>query len=110
MRSSPPVSSSPPVPLSLRERGDERWAPESPPHHLFDVLPCDVAVLDADHAVPCRFERSRAGHVVAPPTVRLVHVSFQLDHEVLRSALEVDDEAVQDLLAAELETEHRAVS
>jgi hypothetical protein len=67
-----------------------------------------MAVSDADHAIAGGLEECGAGGIVCPLIARVVHVAFELHHESFRDAVKVHDEAMQDMLAAELETEHSA--
>src|SRR5204862_3917716 len=76
-RSPPFVSSSPPDPLSLRERGNERLPSESLPQQSLDVRASDVAVPDADHAIPRGLKKCGARVIVGPSIARVVNVTFE---------------------------------
>jgi len=43
-------------------------------------------------------------------TARVVYVALKLHHKAFRDAVEIHDEAVQDMLAPELQAQHRAVA
>ncbi len=76
--------------------------------NLFKLRPCDIAVSDADHSVTGGLQECGTSGIEALPIGRVVDVAFDLQYESFRGAIEVHDEAVQDMLAAELETEHPA--
>ena len=101
--------SSPPVPLSLRERGNDGSPLECAPQECFEARAADVPIPDTDDAVTSGFEQVRAGGVVGLSVTPVVRIALQLHHKPLGDAIEVRDEAVQDVLAAKLEAEHAAV-
>jgi len=70
----------------------------------------DVTIPDPEDAITSSFEQFRASGVVRPSVASVVRVAFQLQDEPLGHAVEVHDEAVQDVLAAELQTEHAPVA
>jgi hypothetical protein len=72
------------------------------------VRACDIAVADADHSIAGGLEESGAGGIVGALIAPVVDVPFELHDESFGDAVEINDEAVQDMLAAELEAEHGA--
>jgi hypothetical protein len=72
------------------------------------VCACDIAVSDPDHSIASGLKEGSAGGIVGPLIARVVHVTLELYHEPFRSAVEVHDEAVQDMLATEFQAEHGA--
>ncbi len=69
----------------------------------------DIIISDADHAVPSGFQQLRARRVVGPRVPSVVRVALELEDQTLRQAIEVYDEAVQDVLPAKLQSENLAV-
>ena len=80
------------------------------PHDSLERSPGDVPVPHADHAEAGGFEHLRAGRVVSSLVESVVRVALKLQDEPLGGAIEVDDEAAQDVLAAEFEAEYAAVA
>ena len=101
-----PVSlrSSPPVPLSLRERGD----------YLCDWLlePCliDVLIANPDYLVSGALEPGTASGVVISLRSFPVLAAVELYDELQLGAVEIDDESPEDMLATELEAEYAAIA
>ena len=91
-----------PGPLSLRERGNDGTASESLAQERLQALACHISIADADDAVAGSLEHPDAGSIVGLLTAPLMHVALQLKDDPLGDATEVNDEAVHDVLAAEL--------
>jgi len=69
-----------------------------------------VSVPHADHPEPSGFENLGTGCVVRFLVRSVVRVTLQLQNEPLGGAIEVDDEAAQDMLATELQAEYAALA
>jgi hypothetical protein len=82
------TSSSPPVPLSPRERGDDARSPESLPQQRFEALARDIAISDADHAVAGGFEDLGAGSIVGLSVAPVVRVALEFQDEPRGDAME----------------------
>src|SRR5207244_10784827 len=95
-----PRESSPPDPLSLRERGDERRPPECIPQEPLEPLACDITVPDADHVVPGSFEQPSALSIVGLSAALIMRIALELQHQPFGGRIEVNDTAVQHVLAA----------
>src|SRR6266516_955438 len=110
----PPVSpferSSPPVPPSLRERGNDNTPLECLLQDSLEVFARDVSIPDANHAVPGGFEKCCTGGIIGLLLTRVVHVALEPHDEPLGAAVEVHDEAVEDVLTAKLQAKNAPVS
>ena len=71
------------------------------PHERFQTLARDVVVPNTDHAAASSFEVFRTGGIVGLSVTPVVRVALEFQHEPFGDAIEVHDEAVQDMLAAE---------
>ena len=70
----------------------------------------DVSVPDANHTVTGGFEEFRTGGIIGLSVARIVCVALELHDEPPGDAVEVHDEAVQDVLATKLQAEDAPVS
>ena len=82
---------------------------ESLAQDCLEALARHIAVPDAHHAVARGFEERSAGGVVGQLVGPVVCVTLQVQHQALRDAVEVHDEAAQDVLAPKLQPEHPAI-
>ena len=73
------------------------------------MLAGDIAIPDADHEVPGGLEEFRTGEIVHLSIAPVVRVALELDDEPLGGAVEVHDEAVQDVLQAELQAKDASI-
>ena len=78
-------------------------APKSLPKQFPKPCGGDIPISDAHHAIACGFEERGASIVVRSLIPRVVDVAFEFDHQSLCGTIEIDDEAVEDMLAPELE-------
>ena len=102
-------ATSPPVPLSIRERGDSGRPPERVAQGYLEVITCDITIPDADHAIPSGFQQLCARRVIGLRVPPVVRVALELQDETFRQAIEVYDEAAHDVLPAKLQSENLAV-
>ena len=80
------------------------------PHDSLERSPGDVLVPHADHSEAGGFEHLRPCSVVCSLVRSVERVALKLQDEPLGGAIEVDDEAAQDVLAAKFEAEYAAVA
>ena len=80
------------------------------PHDSLERSLGDVPVPHADHSEAGGFEHLRPCSVVCSLVRSVERVALKLQDEPLGGAIEVDDEAAQDVLAAEFEAEYAAVA
>src|SRR5438034_6070229 len=94
----PPVPpferSSPPVPPSLRERGNDNTPLECLLQDSLEVFARDVSIPDANHAVPGRFEKCCRGAIIGLLLTRVVHVALDRKSTRLNSSHTVTSYAV----------------
>ena len=102
--------SSPPGPLALRERGNEVRVRESRSEQSLEIAPCDVSIRDSEHLKARGRENGRAGRVVFSAWLVRVDVAVDFQHDTSFERAEVHNEAVQYMLAAELDAEHAAIA
>jgi len=76
---------------------------------LNEIWAGDVAIPDSQNAVSGSAEQRRASRVVARPFDHVMMSAIEFQDESQLKTTEVDDETVQDVLAAELEAQHLSV-
>jgi hypothetical protein len=76
---------------------------------LNEIWAGDVAIPDSQNAVSGSAEQRRASRVVARPFDHVMMSAIEFQDESQLKTTEVDDEPVQDVLAAELEAQHLSV-
>ena len=96
-------------PLSLRKRGDAQWILQYLSQERLQSRPRDVAVPDADYAITLGFEEGRPRLVVCPSIGAVMNAALELYDQPFRGTVEVHDETVEDVLAAELQAEDLAI-
>jgi len=83
---------------------------EGPSQDCFEPDSRNLAVGHPDHVKAGGLEHFRASGVVGSLIRTVVRVALQLQHQPLGGAIEVDDEATQDVLAAESQAEYAALT
>jgi len=74
------------------------------------VVGRDVSVPDANHTVTGGFEEFCTGGIIGLSVARIVRVALKLQDEPPGRAVEIHDEAVQDVLATKLQGKDAPVS
>ena len=69
----------------------------------------DVSVPDATHTVTGGFEECCTGGIIGLSVARIVRVALKLQDEPPGRAVEIHDEAVQDVLATKLQAKDAPV-
>ena len=69
----------------------------------------DVSVPDANHTVTGGFEEFCTGGIIGLSVARIVRVALKLQDEPPGRAVEIHDEAVQDVLATKLQAKDAPV-
>ena len=77
---------------------------------VVQILPRHVTISYSDYAIAGPLEHIGTRGVIDAPVRVIVHITFELQNQLLSSAHEVHDEPPHDALAAKLQAEHTAVA
>jgi hypothetical protein len=69
-----------------------------------------VSVRDPNHLKSRALKDGSARHVVAPPLIRVMRVTIQLQYDPRLQTTKIHDEAVNYVLPAKLDAKHTAIS
>ncbi len=99
-----------PLPPLPSGEGELSASSESRPQESFEVFSAHVFVAYADDSIARGRQKLATCAVIALPSGSVVHASLELDDDAFPGTVKVDDEAVQHMLPAKLQTEYPSIA